>query len=188
MSFSERFLPFVCEGDTITCTVEGFEITARIVRDDCLDPPDQRQDGFWPSLEIGDAGFIGPGNSFRQRFDEAQKRAEAVMTAWKAGDWFYCGVVLSVAFEEVELGRNFAALWGVEANYPGNDSASLTEVALELLPQALEGARAALVRLMDHALPTIPRVEIIVSGGVVQDVIVTGGKAEIIIDDRDNAS
>ena len=37
-----------------------------------------------------------------------------------------------------------------------------------------------------RAVP-VPRVEIIVSGGVVQDVIVSNGRAAIIIDDRDNA-
>ena len=40
-----------------------------------------------------------------------------------------------------------ASLWGVEANYPGSDNANLTEVADELLPEALDTARAVLARL-----------------------------------------
>jgi hypothetical protein len=108
------------------------------------------------------------------------------MSAWKAGDWFYCGIVLSVAFEDVVLNASACSLWGIEANYPGSDNAYLTEVANELLPEALAAARETLSRLKDGRA-SVPRVEIIVSGGVVQDVIVTGGKAEIIIDDQDHA-
>ena len=59
MTFTEQFQTFVCEGDSISCEVQGFEIIARIVRDDCPDAPDQRQDGFWPSLYKDAPGFIG---------------------------------------------------------------------------------------------------------------------------------
>ena len=69
------------------------------------------------------------------------------MAAWRKGDWFYCGIVLSVALEGVTLADNAASLWGVEANYPGSDNANLTEVADELLPEALDTARAVLARL-----------------------------------------
>ncbi len=44
-----------------------------------------------------------------------------------------------------------ASLWGVEANYPGSDNAYLTEVANDLLPEALDTARAVLARL--RAIP-----------------------------------
>lgn len=147
MSFSERFANFVSPGDTITCEAGGFTIMAAIVQDDCPDAPDQRQDGFWPSLYKDAPGFIGPGNRFRERFAKAQVEAEAVMEGWRKGDWFYCGIVLSVAFEGVTLDTHAASLWGVEANYPGSDNANLTEVANELLPEALDAARAVLARL-----------------------------------------
>jgi hypothetical protein len=147
MSFSERFSTYVCPGDTITCEVDGFTVMAQIVLDDCPDAPDQRQDGFWPSLYIGDPGFIGPGNGFRKRFAKAQAEAEAVMEAWRKGDWFYCGIVLSVALEGITLAEHAASLWGVEANYPGSDNAHLIEVANDLLPEALGVARAVLARL-----------------------------------------
>ena len=151
MGFEERFDRYVCEGDSIACEIDGFCVIARIVRDDCPDAPDERQDGYWPSLYINDPGFIGPGNNFRARFAKAQAEAEAVMEAWRKDEWFYCGIVLAVEFESVELDSHAAGLWGVEANYPGSDNAYLTEVAEELVPQALEAGRAALARLMAFA-------------------------------------
>jgi len=151
MAFTERLQSFVCEGDSLTCEAAGFEITARIVRDDCTDAPDERQDGFWPSLYKDAPGFIGPGNNFRERFAQAQARAEAVMEAWRKDEWFYCGIVLSVALEGVTLERNAAALFGIEANYPDGDNAYLTQVANELLPEALDAGRAVLARLTSRA-------------------------------------
>ena len=151
MTFRERFDPYVCEGDSIACEIDGFRITARIVRDDCPDRPDQRQDGFWPSLYINDPGFIGPGNNFRERLAKAQAEAEAVMEAWRKDEWFYCGIVLAIECEGVELEPHAASLWGIEANYPGSDNAYLNEVADELLPEALEAGRAALKRLLSSA-------------------------------------
>ena len=147
MSFTERFSPFVCPADTITCKATCFTVTARIVPDDCPDAPDQRQDGFWPSLYINDPGFIGPGPNHRERLAKAKAEAEAVMEAWRKGDWFYCGIVLSVTLEGVTLAEHAASIWGIEANYPGSDNTYLTEAADELLPAALDAARAVLARL-----------------------------------------
>ncbi|MGC6499862.1 MAG: hypothetical protein ACON4C_06680 [Henriciella sp.] len=152
MPFTERFQTFVCEGDTITCEVAGFEVTAWIVRDDCPDAPDERQDGFWPSLYKDAPGFIGPGNNFRERFAQAQARAEAVMEAWRGDEWFYCGIVLSVAFEGIELESHATSLWGIEANYPDSDNAYLTDAANELLPEALDAGRTILARLIASAV------------------------------------
>ncbi|HRX74622.1 MAG TPA: hypothetical protein P5341_11015 [Hyphomonas sp.] len=147
MTSTERFAAFVCPGDTITCEVNGFTIMAAIVLDDCPDAPDQRQDGFWPSLYKDAPGFIGPGNGFRERFAKAQAEAETVMESWRKGDWFYCGIVLSVSLESVTLDTHAASLWGVEANYPGSDNTYLTEAANDLVPEALDAARAVLARL-----------------------------------------
>lgn len=147
MAFPTPFSNFVCEGDSLACEVAGFEIVARIERDDCTDAPDQRQDGFWPSLYKDAPGFIGPGPNHRKRFADAQTKAEAVMKAWREGQWFYCGIVLSVALESVTLDPNAASLWGIEANYPGSDNAYLTEAAQELLPEALDAGRAIARRL-----------------------------------------
>ena len=142
MTFSQKFDGFVCESDSITCEVDGYTITARISHDETLDAPDERQDGFWPSLYKDDAGFIGAGNGFRDRFDKAQAKAERVMAAWKNDEWYYCGVILSVSIDGLTLDRFAASLWGIEANYPDSDNAYLTEVANELVPEALETANA----------------------------------------------
>ena len=95
MTFTQKFDDYVCLGDTITCEVDGFTVTARIAHDETPDAPDARQDGIWPSLYKDDAGFIRSGNGFRDRFAKAQAKAEAVMAAWKNDEWFYCGVILS---------------------------------------------------------------------------------------------
>jgi len=151
MCFTTKFESFVCEGDSLTCEAAGFEMTARIVRDDCTDAPNERQDGFWPSLYKDAPGFIGAGPNHRERFAQAQARAEAVMEAWRKDKWFYCGIVLSVAFEGVELDSHAASLWGIEANYPDSDNAYLTDVANELLPEALDAGRAVLARRTSRA-------------------------------------
>jgi len=145
--FTERFASFVCPGDVITCEIEGFTVSARIIPDDCPDPPNQRQDGFWPSLYKYAPGFIGPGNNFRARFAKAQAEAEAIMAGWRKGEWFYCGIVLSVSLDGVELAPHAASLFGLEANYPETDNSYLTEVAGNLIPEALAAAREVLARL-----------------------------------------
>lgn len=145
--FTGYFSSFVCAGDVITCETGGFTVSARIVPDDCPDPPDQRQDGFWPSLYRDAPGFIGPGNNFRERFAKAQAEAEALMEGWRKGEWFYCGIVLSVSLDGVEIAPHAASLFGLEANYPETDNSYLTVVAGDLLPEALAAARAVLARL-----------------------------------------
>ena len=146
MTFTQKFDDYVCIGDTIICAVDGYTVTARIAHDETPDAPDQRQDGFWPSLYKDDAGFIGSGNGFRDRFAKAQAKAEAVMAAWKNDEWFYCGVILSAKIDELELTNHAASLWGIEANYPDSDNAYLTEVANELLFEAIEAAKAERAR------------------------------------------
>ena len=70
---------------------------------------------------------------------------------WERGDWFYCGVVLSVYCGYTRLDDNAAALWGVEANYPGSDHTYLTDVANELLPEAIQHGQAILEKLRSAA-------------------------------------
>ncbi|MBK8200455.1 MAG: hypothetical protein IPK75_19080 [Acidobacteria bacterium] len=151
MMFTDRFSSFICPGDVITCEAGPFTVLAQVVPDDCPDAPDQRQDGFWPSLYANAPGFIGPGNGLRQRFAEAQARAEAVMEGWRKGDWFYCGIVLSVSLDGVDLAPHAASLWGIEANYPGTNNSYPNKVANELLPEAIAVARETLARLARHA-------------------------------------
>lgn len=140
MTFTQKFDSFVCLGDTITCEVGEYEITARICHDDTGARPDQRQDGFWPSLDRNDAGFIEDGKTIDD-FAREQAKAEAIMDAWKNDDWFYCGVILSVKMQDVELTDHAASLWGLEANFPDSQNEYLSEVANELLDEALLAAK-----------------------------------------------
>ncbi len=145
--FTEQFLPYVCLGDSICLDVGEYIITARIAHDDSPDKPDERQDGFWPSLAPNAAGFIGAGNGWRKRFDRDQAKAESIMAAWKNDEWFYCGIILSVTIDETELTDHAASLWGIEANYPDSDNVYLSQVANELLSEALDAAKAERERL-----------------------------------------
>jgi hypothetical protein len=69
------------------------------------------------------------------------------MASWRRDEWFYCGIVLSVSLEGVDLDPHAASLWGIEANYPGSDNANLNEIACDLLPEALAVGRAAVARI-----------------------------------------
>jgi len=146
MAFSKTFDRFVCEGDTITAQVDGYAVMARVVRDDIPDAPDKRQDGFWPTLDPQDAGFMGAEKT-KADLETAKARAKSVMDAWEADEWFYCGIVVRVSRAGVTLDDHAASLWGIEANYPDSDNAYLTEVACELAPEAIDAARVALATL-----------------------------------------
>lgn len=141
--FTKPFDAYVCVNDTITCEVDGFTATARIYRDDTPDKPDERQDGFWPSRDEKAAGWVQPEN-----FDAEMAKATRVMNAWLKDEWFFCGVAVTVACNEVPLTQEFTnALWGIECNYPDSDNAYLMEVANELLAEAISEARATLAKL-----------------------------------------
>lgn len=145
--FSSAFDRYACIGDTITAAIDGFDITARLEHDDTPDRPDERQDGFWPSLDPNDAGYIGPRS--KSTLARHMAKAKEVMAAWERDEWTYVGVVLSVERNGVTLARHAASLWGIEMNYPGGDNSYLTEVANELLDEALDEARNTLERLCD---------------------------------------
>jgi len=144
--FKTPFKSFACEGDSITCEFEGFTATARIYRDDCTDRPDQRDDGFWPSLDSSSAGYIGPKS--QRTLERHKAKARDIMRAWEADEWFYCGVAVTIERNDVELTHKYgAALWGIECNYPGGDNLYLLQVANELLPEAIAAAKAKLTEL-----------------------------------------
>jgi hypothetical protein len=151
--FTKAFQNYVCEGDNISCEVEGFTLTATVYRDDCGDRPDERDCGFWPSLDPQSAGYIGPKSATTLRRHMA--KAKATMEAWERDEWFYCGVAVTVEREGVELTPRYAnALWGVECNYPGSDNSYLRDVANELASEALEEAKGKLATLCRcEALP-----------------------------------
>lgn len=147
--FTQSFDRYVCAGDTITCDVDGFTLTARVEYDDDTTPPDERQDGYWPSLDPKSDGYIGPKS--KATLYRHMAKARAVLDAWKRDEWFYCGVCVTVEREGVQLtGRYDHALWGVECNYPGSDNGYLREVANDYVSEALGAARAKLGELAAH--------------------------------------
>ena len=136
--FNQKFQGFVCEGDKITCSVDGFDIQATVYRDDCGNTPDERSDGFWPSRDKKSAGYVLPKN-----YKAEMAKAERVMSAWLNDEWFYCGVAVTVSRHGVPLiGKYTNALWGIECNYPDSDNDYLRCVANDLLDEALNEAKA----------------------------------------------
>ncbi len=150
--FTKEFDSYVCEGDSIACTVKGFDCRATLYRDTDSGPPDEEVDGFWPSLDPKSAGYIGPKS--RHALKRAMDHATEVMRAWKADEWHYFGVAVTVSKNGVDLtGEYDHALWCIEGNYPsrrkGNPNKYFREVANDYLPRALADAKAKLDELCE---------------------------------------
>ncbi len=144
--FTQGFNSYACEGDSISCEVAGFTLTATIYRDDNGDSPEERYDGFWPSIDPKSAGYIGQKSTATLRRHMA--KAKAILEAWERDDWFYVGVAVTVSRSGICLtGKYGNALWGVECNYPESDNSYLMVVANELAPEALSEAKAKLAEL-----------------------------------------
>ncbi len=145
--FTKQFSSYICEGDSITCEIDGFTCTARIYQDDDNSAPDKRQDGFWPSLDPNNDGYIGKKSKSALR--RHMNRAKEFYARWELGEMVYCGVCVTIERHDVQLtGKYDHALWGVDCNYPTKTpNAYLRDVANELLPEALEAARAKLSKL-----------------------------------------
>lgn len=103
----------------------------------------------WRNRE--DARAVEAGEPVKRSAREVASRAARedfeTLRAWCRDDWHYCGVVVTVEREGVELASE--SLWGVERNYPGSDNAYLTETAGELAETALEAARETIARLAE---------------------------------------
>ena len=142
---------YVCDGDTVTLDIDGFTLTATIYRDDDHGAPDEDDDGFWPSLDPDDAGYIG--NKSKSTLARRMAYAERVMQAWKDDEWFYCGVAVTVEREGVQLtGQYDHALGGIECNYPERNKRHrpndyLAQVASEYIGEALDAAYAKIAAL-----------------------------------------
>lgn len=141
MAFKTGFQKYAIAGDTITCVVDGFTATARIYCDDDTTAPDKRQDGFWPSLNPTNDGYIG--DKSQRTLARHLAKAREVMRAWQNDEWFYCGVAVTIERNGIQLAHLYDhALWGVECNYPDSDNSYLMEVANELLGGAIDDARS----------------------------------------------
>ena len=131
--FDQSFNNYVCEGDTITAEIDGFVITARIEHDhdQCIYDDD---------CHSTDQSVTGCN-------DEQFKKLLAARDAWFNNEWFYCGVVLSISKNGIELDNTAASLWGIECNYPESDNSYLTRIASDLLDEALQAGRDILKKL-----------------------------------------
>lgn len=87
-----QFDAYVCAGDTITWTAEGFDLAARLEHDTDTKPTDS---------ECYSA-------------DDIQR--------WKNDEWFYGGLVVSVSLNGVELSDHAASLWGIDCNFGNDNS------------------------------------------------------------------
>jgi hypothetical protein len=119
MQTFKPFDRFVCHNDTRTVEVDGLTIVATIYDDMDTNPGD---------------------------FD---CYTESDVRAWKDGDWCYVGVVLSVYAGETLLVDHAASLWGIECNYLSGNNEYLSEVANDLLSDAVWEGKSAAIRLRD---------------------------------------
>lgn len=131
--FKTAFDSFACESDSITTHKNGFDITARIVRDD--------------DTRIDDDDCHNPDRNVTGCDAKQQKKLLAARDAWFNDEWFYCGIVLEVSKAGIMLDSHAASLWGLECNYPESDNGYLLEVANDLLPEAVGSGEIALARL-----------------------------------------
>jgi hypothetical protein len=142
--FTQKFADYVCEGDYIECEVDGFKCRATLYLDDDTASPPERGDGFWPSQNPNDTGYVS------ENFDEAMTRAKEVLKAWETGEWHYYGVAVTVSKKGIPLiGKYIHALWGIEGNYPGSNNDYLVEVANDILPEAIRTAKDTIKNLSE---------------------------------------
>jgi hypothetical protein len=181
--FTQHFDSYVCDGDKITCSIDGFECTATVYRDEDAGTPWKQDDSHGPvsdwtrrdkrpgeqvltvdreskrfydvegAMKIAirdgwDAEPFGQGTK-KERAARAVERDFEVLKAWCRNEWWYVGVAVTVSKNGVQLtGKYDHAVWGTECNYPGeNASQHLQQLANEILPEALDAARATLASL-----------------------------------------
>ena len=133
MKYRAAFDEYACVNDWITMEVNGIEYRARIEHD-----PDHHIDD--DDCHNMDQFVTGCNN---EQFSRLLKCRQA----WINNEWFYCGVVISAHKAGVCIDDYAASLWAIECNYPGTDNSYLTDVANELLAEAIESAKDVLERL-----------------------------------------
>ena len=133
MTFTSKFNGYVCENDSIETEIDGVTYRARIERD--------------TDYGIDDDDCHNPDQSVTGCNDEQFDKLCSTRRAWFNDEWFYCGVVISAHKAGICLDMYASALWGIEANYPDSDNAYLSEVANELLEEAINQAELTLVEL-----------------------------------------
>lgn len=154
MKFTTGFNKYACIHDVIRCEDLSGSIhaVAEIHHDADAKAPDEQNEGFWPSLCSGRAGYMGPDASYQDYLDAKEKAADD-MKAWRNDEWWYAGVAVRIWVGNTPLTDEFAhVMWGNECNRPGTDNSHLLEVANELLPAALEDARNRIKALQSISL------------------------------------
>lgn len=137
---------------------DRYWLRAKLMRDPDGRPPDKHMDGFWPSLDVNDDGWIGLNPKTgkpksRSTWRRHMARAKAIMKAWEEDDWWWTGVIVEVYpfdawLESDHMGEPLgeAALWGIECNWPTfkkgqpYDNTYLLTVANDLIGEALQDA------------------------------------------------
>lgn len=132
--FTDKFNSYVCTGDSIACSVDGFTVTARVQHDN--------------DYQIDDDDMHNIDQEVTGCNEEQQEKLLAARKAWFNDEWFYCGIVLKVEKNGITLEDYAGSLWGMEANYPDSNNSHLFEAANEMLPEALEAGKKAIQGLL----------------------------------------
>ena len=133
---TEEFSSYVCPGDTIDTIINGITYTARIVMDE--------------GYGIDDDDCHNVDQSVTGCDDEQFAKLLKAREAFAAGEWWYCGIIISASIDEVTLVENAASLWSIEANYPEGNNSYMSEVVEELLPEAIAVATASAAALIER--------------------------------------
>lgn len=88
------------------------------------------------------------GGTLGEKASRAVERDYEALKAWCNDEWYYGGVSLMVSKEGVVLEEFAASLWGIAVNHPHGDNSYLTEVANELLDEAIRVGKAQLEKLL----------------------------------------
>jgi hypothetical protein len=134
MKFTTKFDKYVCPGDSISIEVDGWFTVTAIVEHDA-------------SYHIDDDDGHNVDQQVTGCNEDQQARLLEARRAWFRNEWFYCGIRLALSRKGFMLDPHIASLWGIEANYPGDNNDYLLTVANDLLPEAIEIARDALESL-----------------------------------------
>lgn len=154
-SFAKHFDRYACDGDSIETECGAIRLVATLYRDDDATPPDERGDGYWPSLDPNSPGYIGPKSA--ATLARHTRRAQDVLEAWRDDEWWYVGVAVRAFIGETPLTGEFDhALWGIECNYPtrrkrDHPNAYLRDVANQYAGEAYDAALERLEELADAA-------------------------------------
>jgi hypothetical protein len=133
LKFREGFGRHVCEHDMISARNGSWAALARIELD-CdrhIDDDDTHNT---------DRNVTGCSSKQHRKLMQARE-------AWHNDEWFYAGVVVRVAKNDILLGE--MSLWGIEANYPDSNNEYLLDAANEALQYAMEEAQVNLRKLVE---------------------------------------